>query len=467
MVILGLSLGLPVPIEAQHPEEIPIEILASVDTTVPPADTTESPPECYMCIRRRPFVAAVQVVGINVIANGVARLQYTNAYVDFSTWSHNLKYGFEWDGDRFYTNFLEHPTAGTGYYNAARSNGMNLWESAPMVLAGSMMFEFFGEVNRPAANDVFTTTLGGISLGETLYRVSSLVLDNQDTGASRVLREAGALVLNPVRGLNRLMFGHMTSVGPNSFDRSPRYLSMSLKVGARRVASGPSLENGVTDDFVGFEMDYGDPLEGELKKPFDAFALDAHLHPWKVSLLGGLRVLGNLYGASLERAQHGHARHKFMVSLDYEFTENSAYRFAQHSIDVGVWSRWEASETWSVRTNVAVEVVPFGAVSHDVFSERSYDYGFGGGFLLEAQLLHRRFRLLQLAYETVWHHTINGRYDGRRLQFAVARARLPILGRLGLGVDGVLFRSHHYSSTVSDISQRNPQLRVYSSWSLD
>ncbi len=467
MVFLGLSVGLPGPIEAQHREEVSIEIPDSADTLVPPADTTGSPQECPMCIERRPFVAAVEVVGINIMGNAVARLQNANSVVGPGSWSRNLSNGFEWDTDRFYTNFLEHPIAGTGFYNTARSNGMNFWESAPFVTVGSLMFEYFGEVNRPSANDMFTTTLGGVSLGETLYRVSSLVLDNEDTGISRVFREIGAFVLNPIRGVNRLMFGHMTSVGPNTFDRSPGHLSMNLKVGARRVASGLSLENGVTDDFVGFEMDYGDPLERELKKPFRVFTLDTHLHHSSERVLGGLRVRGNLYGGSLKRARNGRTRHKFMVSLDYEFAENPAYRYAQHSIDVGVVSGWGVSEAWSVRTHVGVEVVPFGAVGNSAFPEAVYDFGFGAGFFLEAHLLHRRSRLLQLAYESAWHHTVNGRYDDRRVQFVVARARFPVFRRLGLGITGILFRSDSYSSTIPNASQRSPQLRVYSSWRLD
>jgi hypothetical protein len=67
------------------------------------------------------------------------------------------------------------------------------------------MWEEFGEVWAPAPNDFFNTSLGGITLGEILFRFSSLTLDNRATGSNRVVREVGATLINPVRGFNRLV----------------------------------------------------------------------------------------------------------------------------------------------------------------------------------------------------------------------------------------------------------------------
>ena len=65
----------------------------------------------------------------------------------------------------------------------------------------------FGEVWAPSPNDLANTTLGGITLGEMLFRFSSLTLDNEATGSNRVVREVGAGLINPVRGFNRLVRG--------------------------------------------------------------------------------------------------------------------------------------------------------------------------------------------------------------------------------------------------------------------
>jgi hypothetical protein len=453
---------------SQQPQASSDEVAPAVAMADAPVDSAATD-DCSMCIKRRPWVAAGEVVFINVMANLVSRVYDTNqnGNTNFTTWGNNFKYNFEWDANRFYTNFFEHPIAGTGFYNAARSNGMNLWESTPYTMFGSLLSEFFVEVNRPAANDVITTTLGGVSLGEALWRLSSVVLDNEDTGLSRVARETGAFILNPIRGLNRLMYGHMTSVGPNRFERKPERMDMRLNVGARRVSSGNSVADGYDNLYFGFQVDYGDVLARNLTKPFQAFWLDSYLHHSSERFLGGVKVTGSLYAGTLNERHDGQARHKFLLALDYDFVENEAYRFGQNSIDAGIVSGWGLSDAWSVRTTAALQAVPFGAVSNDIISETVYDYGLGAGMYVEAQLLHKRSRTLVLSYENVWLTTIHGRYDSHRVQFATARLRLPVFGRLGLGVDGIVFRSDNYSSTIRNSFQRHPELRVYTSWRLD
>ncbi len=98
------------------------------------------------------------------------------------------------------------------YFNSARTNGYNFWQSAPWSFVGSLTWELFGEVWAPAPNDLANTTLGGITLGEMLYRVSSLTLKNEATGFERVVREVTAGLLNPVRGFNRVVRGEAWKV---------------------------------------------------------------------------------------------------------------------------------------------------------------------------------------------------------------------------------------------------------------
>jgi hypothetical protein len=62
---------------------------------------------------------------------------YDWAVVGFNSWDRTaLKSGFpwgngwKWDNDRFGNNFFLHPYTGAGYFNAARANGYNFWESS-------------------------------------------------------------------------------------------------------------------------------------------------------------------------------------------------------------------------------------------------------------------------------------------------------------------------------------------------
>src|ERR1700681_3388469 len=158
---------------------------------------------------------ALQVVVMNAVLNVVDRTVFNLEFakVDFSTWGRTTSAGFpwgngwEWDQDRFGNNFLSHPMTGCFYFNAARSNGYNFWQSAPIVLAGSYMWKIFGENGKPEREDLINTTFDGIALGEILYRLSSNILDDRSVGRERVLREIFAGLINPVRGFNRILQG--------------------------------------------------------------------------------------------------------------------------------------------------------------------------------------------------------------------------------------------------------------------
>ena len=302
-------------------------------------------------------------------------------------------------------------------------------------------------------------------MGEALYRLSSLVLDNRATGVSRVAREIGATLINPVRGINRLLYGRMGAVGPNHFDRSPGSLAMQVDLGARRLADGASLDNGATESYLAFRMDYGDPIEQTLSKPFEAFEFRVQVGGSTDKFIAHLHVVGSLYGSDMNRGAG--TRHKFLVTIEHEFNENPEYLYGQNSVNAGILSRWPLGNNWSLRTNAAVEAVPFGAVSNGLVGNRGYDFGVGGGVAFGARLYHRRLRTAELGYKAVWIHTVSGINDDNLVQFATARIGIPIIGQFGVGADGVLFLRNSHARVVPDQRQRSPQLRVYTSWGVN
>ena len=113
----------------------------------------------------------------------------------------NLKFPWQWDNNKFNNNQFAHPYHGSLYFNAGRANGYNFWESTPWAFGGSLMWELFGEVWAPSPNDLANTTLGGITLGEMLFRFSSLTLDNQATGCEPGGREIGRHTDQPGPGI--------------------------------------------------------------------------------------------------------------------------------------------------------------------------------------------------------------------------------------------------------------------------
>jgi hypothetical protein len=159
------------------------------------------------------------------------KADYSN--IGFSTWKHNFEQGWEWDNDRFGVNFVGHPYSGSLTFNAGRSNGYNYVESFGFSLAGSLIWEYMGENTRPSYNDIINTPVNGAFLGEVLYRLSSNILDDRTKGGERVFREIAAGLVDPIRGLNRLLHGDAFRItNKEVYQKEP--LNISLYGGCER-----------------------------------------------------------------------------------------------------------------------------------------------------------------------------------------------------------------------------------------
>ncbi len=108
------------------------------------------------------------------------------------------------DTNRFGTNFIGHPVGGTGYYIAARSNGLSIPEAFGFSVAGSLLWEYFGEVTEIiSANDMVVTPFGGMAIGEATTQLGAFFDRSRPTWGHRVL----ASVFAPLKAVNRAMDG--------------------------------------------------------------------------------------------------------------------------------------------------------------------------------------------------------------------------------------------------------------------
>ena len=158
---------------------------------------------------KRGLQAGTMVFGINMGVWAFDRYirKADFAYINGRTIKDNLKHGFVWDNDAMGTNMFMHPYHGSLYFNSARSNGYNFWQSGLFAFGGSFMWEMFMENEYPSTNDIIATPIGGMALGEVTYRVSDLILDDRKTGWSRFGLEFAGFLVSPMRGLTRIING--------------------------------------------------------------------------------------------------------------------------------------------------------------------------------------------------------------------------------------------------------------------
>jgi Domain of unknown function (DUF3943) len=397
---------------------------------------------------------------------------------------HNISHGFDYDDNEFRTNQLQHPFNGSTYYNSARANGIGFWTSSAYALGGAFVWECCGETHPMSFNDMVSTGIGGIALGEMMYRMSSKILDNQATGGEHIWREAAAFLVDPIRGFNRLVSGRASRQYDNPSDPMDWHVpggGSFLALGARTIGRGESIsENTKTTGYFEFTHAFGNPFDNERNRPYDSFDLTLQVNFGDKVPLGQAQVVGSLYK---KRLGGDGANHVLEIAQHYDYMNNTDYEFGGQSFGPSLLSRFALGGKWGLRTRVDGTVMLLGAINseyakiasvNDRERLREYDYGPGLGAAAEATLFRGGRPLLQAGYRFQWINVSNGSvYNNDQLgisssaehyiQMAGVRLTIPLYRSLGVGGDGVMFfRKSRYSlPQFMDIDQRNPQARVY------
>jgi hypothetical protein len=436
--------------------------------------------------------AVGEVLAINNVAGITA--QYVRN-VDWSetsprSWWQNLEHGFEYDPDTFKTNQWTHPFNGAAYYNSSRSNGIGFWPSAGLALGGAFHWECCGEAQAMSFNDMFSTTLGGITLGEAQYRLSSEILDHRSRGKGRILRELGAFLVDPIRGVNRALSGDAARATGNpaeAMDWRPPGGTTFVATGVRSIGEGSSITHD-TRSYATLLLNhqYGDVFENTRRKPFDFVDLVAELNFGSEVALGNVQIRGDL--ASWPLGEAPAPRHVLQLVQQFDYQNNTAYVFGGQSVGVALSSRFRLSRRLGLRTRVDAEGILLGAVNSEYarLAEventervREYDYGPGAGTTVRADVSWAERPLLSALYRFAWLSVSNGSVYNEGsigsdadhyIQGGGVRLVVPLKWSLGIGADAFLFlRDSHFALTDSatgrrvaqHVRQRNPQLRVY------
>ncbi len=386
--------------------------------------------------------AVGEIMAINNVS-GIAAQYIRN--VDWSetnprSYWDNITYGFAYDPDDFKTNQWTHPFNGSQYYNAGRSQGISFWPSAGLAVVGAFGWECCGETQRMSLNDMFATAIGGIALGESQYRLSSEILNNQSKGMNRTLREIGAFVVDPIRGFNRLLSGDATKQADNPvdpMDRRPPHSRTFLAVGARSIGEGSSItHNTKTYASILLNHDYGNVFDATRRKPFDYIDFVAELNLGAEVALGNVQIRGNLASWPLT-SSHDHV---FALVQHFDYMNNTAYKFGGQSLGGALTSRFRLSDRVLLRTRLDADGILMGAINAE-YSKladvpnrenlREYDYGPGLGATGRADLVLSGHPVLSALYRFAWIDVKNGstfnyaRLGGGRHPLHPGRRRAP------------------------------------------
>jgi len=423
---------------------------------------------------------ALEVIGENVLLNLLDRtvMHLEFAQVNPQTWKRTLNAGlpwnsgWEWDQDRFGNNFLSHPMMGSFYFNAARSQGYNFWQSAPFVLAGSYMWKVLGENGVPEREDLINTTIDGILLGEVLYRLSSNILDDRTRGRERTMREILAGLVDPVRGFNRLLQGKsFRKTNKEVYQKEP--VNITIMAGVHYINNhSNSFLSGESNKMLNIQLDYGNPFEVRTRKPFDFFKLRAQLN------LGvGRKIVDNIQGYGIlfgKNLQLGKLAMLIGGVQYYDYFDTKAFELSTVAVGGGVFTKLPLSKTSNLYVNTHLAVVPFAGSSVGVVTDtaqfRDYRFGYGYEGKIEGSINLGKYATLSLLYYYYMIHAFNntgknespyGTLGNNFINILRPRITVQLYKDISLGLEHNIYMNDHYQSNYASLHSVQTEQRVF------
>lgn len=385
--------------------------------------------------KQRGWKAAGLATGLNLGVWGFNRFIQKEhfAYINIHTIRDNLKSGFVWDNDQMGTNMFLHPYHGNLYFNAARSNGYNYWESGAFAFGGSLMWELLLENEYPSANDIIATPIGGLAIGEVFYRTSDLILDDRKRGTNRFGRELASLIIAPTKGLSRIISGDAWKKRSTSGKQfGVPNVSIDISSGIRAL----ELRDDIFDKGMGFtteiSVEYGDRYDSNEHNPYDYFSFRTSLNVHSGQpVLGQLNIIGRLWSTDVIDSKKDYWSFGVYQHFDYYDSDTISsvikrvpYKFGTPaSVGLGFIHKSKRFYNWDFNSYLHLNVVLIGASlsDHYLVDKRNYNIGSGFSWKTGLNIAYKDIAGLSFWYEGYRIYTWKGYSEGYNLATALDR----------------------------------------------
>lgn len=420
----------------------------------------------------KPMVQIViQEVLLNLVDHYVMHFDW--ATVGFHSWNRTVLHsgfpwnkGWEWDNARFGNDFLLHPYTGASYFNAARSSGYNYWESSLFVFGGSYLWKLFGENGgtqySPAKNSLIATTLGGMVMGEGLYRLGSDVIDERSTGVERVSRELLAFIISPGRSFSRALSGRLFDhITEDVYQTEP--LNVTFAVGYHRVNNGISIEKSSNSFNLNIDLDYGNPFEKRFRKPFDYYKVIGDL-----DFGVGRKIADNITGYGIlfgKNIQSDKMESLIGVFQSMDYFDNKTFELGTFAFGPGIISKIPFSSNSSLFTNLHIGVIPFGALSNRFGPDTTQigDFDFDGGAQVTLESTYNIGGWVDLTFSGYywWLHTYHGTAGNSYIGLIKPKIAVKILDNMSIGFEQLVYYSDRYPRDFTSVHSVRTEEKVF------
>jgi hypothetical protein len=400
----------------------------------------------------------------------VSREKFSLISFDYISGHFTRENGWFFDFDYFLTNNFGHPYQGSFTFAAARSSGVSFWPACLYPFFASLAWEYFFERDRPSVNDQITSSLGGIFLGEALYRSSRFLTDVE--GNPGFWRNLFAFLLSPMTALNRWLSddrfepGDVDVVAPFYAYFNPGVSLLSRLI--RRSTDAPTtLENTGVQAVISGHLIYGAPGDPtwEYRYPFSHFDLSAQIAfpgvPIASLYVRGLLV-GRHYGRVGERMQG-----LWGLFGVYDFAANNILRVSSVGLGLGTTSQIRLQRSWFLEGTLLLGGIGFGAAGSLGLDPNllatDYHIGPGAQAILELRLVALRWGTLGFRAR---HWLVTGGYLPERqgfeaITYLTADLQVRIWSRLAVGLEvPFAFRVYTFNSGTNSIGSNGARVTI-------
>jgi hypothetical protein len=412
-------------------------------------------------VKKNYWLPAVEIVGLN-LGIGAFNAYLMNedfAKISWKTIGDNFKTGFVWDEDGYLTNQFMHPFHGANYFNAARSNGLGFWESAPYAIFGSLMWEFTMENEPPSYNDIVNTPVTGIILGEISFRVSNLIIDESSEGLERFLREFTSTVIDPMQGFNRLIRGDMWKDGaPNKKSN----FNIMISGGVHNVFIDNKMNNSKSYITLRTDLDYGNEFSViDHKKPFDYFTLRTEFNIANDDNIVGVFASGVLWDNKLKLFEN--SKNIIGIYKEVDIHINTVYKLSATSVTGQIINTVPLSASVSMQNYFGLSAILMGGTNSQYSIEYGKDYNIGPGASAKigAKIKFKNFGELYSNYKRYWIHTLSGAESEEFVGLLNIGLSYNLLDNTSLGLDYLLYERYGEYKYFPNTQDANSALRIY------
>lgn len=442
------------PLRGRHPRRVRALFLAGLFASAAALASPEKEED------RSYALPAAEIFAFDLLLNRVDKSIYGEDYdVSASSIKRNLRGPWVVDSDPYKINQLLHPYQGSIYHGFARSAGYGFWGSLAYTFGGSLLWEIAGETTPPSRNDQVASGIAGSFLGESLFRMASLILEKGE-GPS-LWRELSAAAISPSTGFNRYAFGDRFSAVFNS--HNPAYYSR-VQVGASATIF---LREGDTSDIqrnellLDYLVDYGLPGKPgyHYDRPWDYFTFQV-----TASSANGVETLttrGLLVGKEYEAGE----RYRGIWGLygSYDYFAPQIFRVSSTALSLGTTGEARFGDALALQGTVLAGVGYGGASNPRSTIDSDYHYGTIPQGLIALRAIFGDAASLDLtAREYFVSHAAGGGTNGHD---NIARADVSFTVRVhdehGVALKYLWSRRDATFDTQSDVSTGRATLGLY------